>query len=64
MEVIDIGFDAITNPSERDYFMNLPTSFVLPAEDIDNLREMAGKLLRKSENYQTILDSFNEKTIH
>lgn len=62
MEVIDISFDAIKDPSEREYFMNLPTSFVLPAEDIDRLREMAGRLLRKSDNYQPILDSFNNKT--
>jgi len=63
MEVIDIRFDAISDPSEREYFMNLPTSFVLPAEDIDRLREMAGRLLRKSDNYEPILDSFNNKII-
>jgi len=63
MEVIDISFDAISDPSEREYFMNLPTSFVLPAEDIDRLREMAGRLLRKSDNYEPILDSFNNKII-
>ena len=34
--------------------MNLPTSFVLPAEDIDRLREVAGRLLRQPAEYETI----------
>lgn len=59
MTVVDISFDTISDPSERDAFMNLPTSFVLPDEDIDRLREMAGRLLHKEENYQSILDIFN-----
>ena len=63
MEVIDISFDAIKNASEQDYFMDLPTSFVLPAKDIDRLREMAGQLLRQSDKFQTILDSFNDKSV-
>jgi len=59
MTVLDISFDTISDPSERDYFMNLPTSFVLPAEDIDRLREMAGRLLHKEDNYPAILHDFN-----
>ncbi|MEN8251370.1 MAG: patatin-like phospholipase family protein, partial [Bacteroidota bacterium] len=61
MKVVDISFDAINDPSERDYFMNLPTSFFLPSEDIDSLREIAGILLRQSEQYQLIIDSFNDE---
>ena len=30
VEVLDVSFDAIPDPKERAYFMNLPTSFVLP----------------------------------
>ena len=48
IEVVDVTFDAIRDPKEREYFMNLPTSFVLPAEDVDRLREVAGRLLRQS----------------
>jgi hypothetical protein len=32
-----------------------PASFMLPAEAIDRLREVAGKLLRQSEEYQRIV---------
>jgi NTE family protein len=55
LEVLDVSFDALHDPKERAYFMDLPTSFVLPAEDIDRLREVAGKLLRQSEEYQSIV---------
>lgn len=39
---LDISFDAIPDPKERASFMNLPTSFALPPEDVDRLREVAG----------------------
>ena len=55
LHVLDVSFDAISDPMERAYFMNLPTSFVLPAEDIDRLREIAGRLLRQSAEYETIV---------
>jgi NTE family protein len=55
LEVLDVSFEAIPDPKERDYFMNLPTSFVLPAEDVDRLREVAGRLLRQSAEYETVV---------
>ena len=55
MHVLDVSFDAIGDPKERAYFMNLPTSFVLPAEDIDRLRDVAGRLLRQSADYQSVV---------
>jgi NTE family protein len=36
-------------------FMNLPTSFALPPEDIDRLRDMAGRLMRQSPEYATFV---------
>jgi len=55
LHVLDVSFDTISDPKERAYFMNLPTSFVLPAEDIDRLREIAGRLLHQSAEYETIV---------
>ncbi len=52
---IDINFGAIADPEERRYFRNLPTSFVLTDEQVDRLREMAGRLLRQSLDYQRLL---------
>ena len=58
LEVVDVSFDAIRDPKDRTYFMNLPTSFVLPAEDVDRLREAAGQIMRQSAEYGTILLEF------
>jgi NTE family protein len=55
LQVLDVSFDAIADPEERAYFMDLPTSFVLPAEDVDRLREVAGRLLRRSPEYKSIV---------
>jgi NTE family protein len=55
LQVIDVSFDAISDPKNRAYFMNLPTSFALPAEDIDRLREVAGTLLRQSAEYGAVV---------
>jgi NTE family protein len=55
LHVLDVSFDAISDPKERASFMDLPTSFVLPAADIDRLRDIAGRLLRQSAEYETIV---------
>jgi NTE family protein len=52
---IDVSFDSIEDPKERSYFMNLPTSFYLPPQDVDRLRAVAGELLRQSGDYQRLL---------
>ncbi len=58
LEVVDVSFDAIPDPKERATFMNLPTTFVLPAEDVDRLREVAGRLMRQSPEYAAIVRGF------
>ncbi|MEN8175623.1 MAG: patatin-like phospholipase family protein [Pseudomonadota bacterium] len=61
LEVLDVSFDAINDDQERAYFMNLPTSFVLPDEDIDRLREVAGRLLRQSAEYEAVVRKLGGK---
>jgi len=58
VHTLDVSFDAIRDPKERAYFMNLPTSFVLPAEDVDRLREVAGRLMRESQDFQSVVREF------
>ena len=55
IETIDISFDAIADAREREYFMDLPTTFVLPAEGVERLREVAGRLLRQSKDYEWLV---------
>ena len=56
--VVDVSFDAIPDPEERAWFMNLPTSFVLPPEAVDRLREAATRLLRQSPEFQALVADF------
>ena len=56
-DAIDVSFDAIEDPKERRYFMQLPTSFDLSEEEVDKLRGLGGRLLRESPGYRDLIDS-------
>jgi len=55
--VVEVKFDALKDETERMYFKRLPTSFKLPPEEVDKLREVAHRLLVNSEEYQRFLSS-------
>lgn len=59
LDVISVSFDHIRDPEERDYLMNLPTTFALPPQAIDRLRAAAGQLLQESNDYEALVRSFN-----
>lgn len=59
-DAIDISFDEIRNKEEREYFMNLPTSFFLSNEAVDKLRTVAGRLLRESPIYRATLQDMQD----
>lgn len=50
-----ISFDSLTDAGERAFFKNLPTTFTLPAADVDRLIEVGGRLLHESKEYQRLL---------
>ena len=52
---MDVSFEDVRDPDERAYFMDLPTSFALKEESIDRLRDVAGRLLRGSKEYQALV---------
>ena len=58
LHTVDVSFDEIGDAKEREYFMDLPTSFVLPAESVDRLRDVAAQLLRQSPDFQSIVREF------
>lgn len=41
----------------RTKVLNIPTSFYLPPEDVDNLRTAAAELMKNSKEYQKLLDN-------
>ena len=53
--LIEISFAELEDAEERAYFNALPTSFKLPAEAVDRLREVAARLLRNSPQFQELL---------
>jgi len=52
---IDISFQALKDKSEREFLNQLPTSFVLPDEAVDRLREAAGTLVLGSPDLRAAL---------
>jgi NTE family protein len=53
--MVEVDFDALQDDEERHYMKSLPTSFVLPPEDIDHLRDVAHRVLNQSEEFQRLL---------
>jgi len=53
--LIQVTFDALKDPTERVYFKRVPTSLKLPKDQVDRLREVAGRLLRESPAFQRLL---------
>ena len=53
--LIEIKFDVLKDEAERTYFKQLPTSFKLASEEVDKIREVAGRLLNESKQFQKLL---------
>ena len=58
--LVEVKFDALQDPAERTYFKRLPTSFFLPAEEVDKLRQAAGRILKDSRDFQRLLRDLQE----
>jgi NTE family protein len=56
---VNVNFGILTDPAERDFFENLPTSFKLPAKTVDRVRDVGGRLLLESSEYQRLLHDLN-----
>lgn len=57
--LIDISFDAIRDPAERERFMSIPTSFHLPGQTVTGLRKLARQLLEESAQFRRLLDALD-----
>jgi NTE family protein len=54
--LVEVSFEAIPDPKERRYFLELPTSFKLDDEQVDRLRQIAGRLLGDSPEFRKALE--------
>jgi NTE family protein len=59
--VIDASFDAVRDPAEREYLLNLPTTLSLQPEAVDRLRAAAAQVLRDSVPFRELVDELSLK---
>ncbi|MCE5265869.1 MAG: hypothetical protein LLG97_20355, partial [Deltaproteobacteria bacterium] len=50
-----VTFDNLKDPAERHYFKQVKTRLTLPKEQVDRLREVAGRLLREAPAFKRLL---------
>ncbi len=50
-----VTFDSLKDPTERLYFKQVKTSLTLPKDQVDRLRDVAGRLLREAPAFQRLL---------
>ena len=61
LHVLDVSFEALADPKDRDYFMNLSTAPCSRPEEVDRLRDVAGQLLHQSARYEILVREFGGK---
>lgn len=54
--IVDVSFDAVTDPDLRSYLQNLPTTLALSDEAVDRLRAAGAHLLRDSPAFRRLLE--------
>ncbi|MDI5933741.1 patatin-like phospholipase family protein [Halomonas kalidii] len=52
---IYVGFDQLQDEAQRERFLSLPTTFRLPAGEVDDLRRIGGVLLETSPCFQSLV---------
>jgi NTE family protein len=55
--IIEVSFMALPDDEERSYFTTIPTKLSLPEETVDRLREVAGRLLYDSKDFQKLIQN-------
>jgi NTE family protein len=54
--IVHLSFDSLSDKTEREYFNDIPTTFSLPEEQVDRLRNVAGRLLYSNTEFLKLLD--------
>jgi len=56
-----VTFENLKDPAERLYFKQVKTRLQLPKEQVDKVREVAGRLLREAPAFQRLLGDLNSE---
>jgi len=59
--IAHIAFASLPDKTERDYFQAIPTALTLPEEQVDKLREVAGRLLYAQEPFRKLVTDLGGK---
>jgi NTE family protein len=58
-QIIEISAMGISDPEDRKFFNNVPTSLTLDDESIDRLIRIARQLVRESSEFQLLVSELN-----
>ncbi len=61
--LVEIDFDRLPDPDERDYLKSLPTNFGLSAKDVDRLKQVGAQLLSASPAFKRLVRDLNENPL-
>jgi NTE family protein len=59
--IVHVTFDALPDKGEQEYFQGIPTTLKLPADQVDKLREVAGRILYADEKFQKMVKNLGGK---
>jgi predicted acylesterase/phospholipase RssA len=57
--MIEVSFDDLVDAEERKYFKELPTRFKLDDKDVDQLKWVAGRLLKMNPGFRALVENLN-----
>ena len=61
--IIHVTFHRLPDKAEQEYFLDIPTALELPVEQVDKLREVAGRLLYTNTEFQRLLKDIGGKIV-
>ena len=53
--LVEIGFNVLSDRAEQMEYADIPTSLQLPEDMVDRLREVAGRILYDSKQFQKLI---------
>lgn len=56
---VQLAFEYIASAEERSWFKNLPTTFELPRQTIDRLRDVGRRLLAEDPKFRELMQALD-----
>jgi len=59
--IVHVAFASLPDKAERESFQEIPTALTLPEEQVDKLREVAGRLLYAQQPFRKLVGDLGGK---